>query len=200
MTILGDANQSVNPYSSTKAEDIQKIFAGSELVVLNKSYRSTLQIAQFAQRISPNEDLEVIERHGKEPEVLACKTEMEELDTLIHFIRDFEKSDHQSLGVICKTAKKAKALHQQLRERDIEHFLITEKSRSFKHGTLLTHAHLAKGLEFDRVIIPHIHAKNYRTEVDRCMLYIACTRAMHELSLTYTGKLTDFIKFHPGYS
>lgn len=52
---------------------------------------------------------------------------------------------------------------------------------------------MAKGLEFDEVIIPHAGRKNYKTEIDRSMLYIAVTRAMHRLSLTSSGEITGFL-------
>ena len=54
--------------------------------------------------------------------------------------------------------------------------------------------HKAKGLEFDQVIVPHCTEKNYQTAPDRQMLYVACTRAMHKLYLTYTGKPSKFLK------
>ena len=61
-TILGDAKQSVNPYSSTTCEQIQRVLVGSEVMKLCKSYRSTYEITEFAQRIAKNEELEAIER------------------------------------------------------------------------------------------------------------------------------------------
>lgn len=54
-------------------------------------------------------------------------------------------------------------------------------------------AHLAKGLEFDQVVVPFCSATNYHTRVDRHMLYVACTRAMHQLTLTHTARLTPFL-------
>jgi DNA helicase-2/ATP-dependent DNA helicase PcrA len=53
---------------------------------------------------------------------------------------------------------------------------------------------MAKGLEFDEVIIPQVEEGNYYSEIDRSMLYVAATRAMHRLTLTYSGtKHTPFI-------
>jgi superfamily I DNA/RNA helicase len=54
---------------------------------------------------------------------------------------------------------------------------------------------MSKGLEFDEVIIPAVNNETYSSEYDRSLLYIACTRAMHRLSLTYTGELTRLIGF-----
>lgn len=55
-------------------------------------------------------------------------------------------------------------------------------------------AYLAKGLEFDEVVIPFCSDREYNTTIDRHMLYVACTRAMHKLSLTHTGGLSRFLK------
>lgn len=60
-------------------------------------------------------------------------------------------------------------------------------------GVIVTSAHLAKGLEFDRVIVPGADADNYNTGMDRNLLYVACTRAMHRLVLTHTGEVTTWI-------
>lgn len=68
------------------------------------------------------------------------------------------------------------------------------KSTAFAKGIIVTSSHMAKGLEFDEVIIPQVDDKNYHSEIDRSMLYVAVTRAMHRLTLTYSGKKhTPFI-------
>ena len=64
-TVLGDAGQSVNPYGSSTAETIQKSLTASEIMKLCKSYRSTFEITDFAQKIHPNAELEPVARHGE---------------------------------------------------------------------------------------------------------------------------------------
>lgn len=53
---------------------------------------------------------------------------------------------------------------------------------------------MAKGLEFDEVVIPRADNRTYCSQMDRGPLFIACTRAMHRLTLLYTGELTGLIK------
>ncbi len=78
-TILGDHNQSVSPLSSSSAEAIQEILAESECMYMHKSYRSTLQITELAQRIHHNPNLVPIERHGDTPAIVACTRAMHSL-------------------------------------------------------------------------------------------------------------------------
>lgn len=190
-TILGDVSQMVNPYSSSSAEGIERVFPQGDIVKLFRSYRSTFEITKFAQHISSNPNIIPMERHGAEPEVLGFSSNAEELDALKEMITTFKKSPHQSLGIICKIQEQAEFVFEMLRAQDIH--LLTPESSSFYEGVIVTTAHLAKGLEFDEVIIPFASAKNYNTEVDRSMLYIACTRAMHRLMLTFTKEKTVFV-------
>jgi len=187
-TILGDARQSVNPLSSSTAEGIRGALGRADCVYLNKSYRSTLEIAEFAQNIQRNEDLVPIERHGEAPAVLACANSEEETECLRERVRDFFASDRRSLGIICKTQAEAESLFENLENSGGNIHLIRPDSTTFPEGALIATAYLAKGLEFDEVLVPHVDDRNYQNEVDRHMLYVAVTRAMHKLTLTHTGK------------
>jgi DNA helicase-2/ATP-dependent DNA helicase PcrA len=193
-TILGDANQSVNPYSSSNADEIKRAFIQATCVTLNKSYRSTCEIARFAQRISPNPDLEVIERHGEEPRILKCGTQREELARISELTKRFNASDHNTLAVICKTQKQARQVFKGITDEIEDTQLLSEESQTFAGGVLVCTAHMAKGLEFDQVIIPGVTESDYSTAMDRNLLYVACTRAMHVLCLTYTGELSSFMQ------
>lgn len=192
-TILGDANQNVNPYSSTTAEDIGEIFPDSESVRLTTTYRSTWEIAQFTKRISTSVIVDPVERHGEEPEIQRYETIAAEKKAILEMAGDFLKSDDKTLGILCKTQKQAQKLHTYLNKHVENLHLLTPEESALHTGILITSAHLAKGLEFDRVIVPHTTAENYQTDVDRSMLYIACTRAMHKLTLTHAGNLTPLI-------
>jgi DNA helicase II / ATP-dependent DNA helicase PcrA len=190
-TILGDVNQMVNPYSSSSAATIEEVFPQGEIVKLTRSYRSTLEISNFALRIRPNPDMIPMERHGSEPEVVACKSNDDETEEVRKRIAQFRDSGNQSLGILCKTHRQAESLHHRLRSGDVH--LLSVDSTSFAQGIAITTVHMSKGLEFDEVVIPFASEANYSNEVDRSLLYIACTRAMHRLTLTHTGKVTSFL-------
>jgi DNA helicase-2/ATP-dependent DNA helicase PcrA len=190
-TILGDVRQTVNPYSASTTDTIEKVFPLADTVKLFRSYRSTFEISEFAQRISHNPDLIAMERHGSIPEVKGFETNEDEIGAIKKRIGEFKNSGHHSFGIICKTREQAQFIFKELNEPDVH--LLTTESTSYKEGIVLTTVHLAKGLEFDEVIIPFASARNYHTEVDKSMLYIACTRAMHQLTLFYTKEETPFI-------
>ncbi|MDR9501338.1 MAG: 3'-5' exonuclease [Desulfurivibrionaceae bacterium] len=192
-TILGDASQAVNPFGSSTAEQIGRVFRQADCVKLCKSYRSTWEITQFAQRISPDPDLVAIQRHGDEPQVLAFKSGNEEVQHIRRLIADFFDSGHQTLGIICKTQSQADRLYEVLQKEESRVTLLTSQSASFGRGVVVCTVYLAKGLEFDRVIVPDASEKNYAMEIDRNLLYVACTRAMHRLTLTSTGRISPLV-------
>lgn len=192
-TILGDINQSVNPFSSSNLETIQSVFPGAVSMTMLKSYRSTYEITQFTKRISQNVEVEALERHGEEPSITELKSKPDELKQIHEYITAFEKSSFNSMGIICKTQKQADEFHEALKSK-FSIKLLNAVSVAFGSGIVITTAHLAKGLEFDTVIVPNCTEENYQTEPDRQMLYVACTRAMHELKLTFVGELTSFLK------
>lgn len=186
-TVLGDVSQSVNPYGSSTAKMIQKSLVTGEIMKLCKSYRSTYEITNFAQKIRPDADLESIARHGEKPQIFQYKNEKEELFGIIDLISRYRKSIYKSLGIICKTESQAQILADELKEQVEDIHFLSNKSSAFSQGIIITSVHMAKGLEFDEVIIPEVNDKNYHSTIDRNMLYVAVTRAMHRLTLTYSG-------------
>jgi DNA helicase-2/ATP-dependent DNA helicase PcrA len=97
-------------------------------------------------------------------------------------------SEFRTLGIVCKTQAQAEQLHESLIEADSSVSLLDFSSHKFQEGVIVTTVHMAKGLEFDQVIVPFVSSTNYHNEMDRSLLYIACTRAKHELAVTFHGE------------
>lgn len=184
-TVLGDAGQSVNPYGSSTAETIQKSLTASEIMKLCKSYRSTFEITDFAQKIHPNAELEPVARHGEKPQILQFGSAVEELSGIMGLISTYRKSGYKSLGIICKTEQQARKMADMLKSYANDISFLSSQSSAFVQGIVITSAHMAKGLEFDEVIIPQTDERNYRSEIGKSMLYVAVTRAIHRLTLTF---------------
>lgn len=186
-TILGDATQAVNPYSASTPKQIAEVLKSAVRVTLNKSYRSSWEIMQFALAISPNPDLVAMERHDEVPQIVTLTSRAKALQHIADEIAAFRASDHTNLAVIAKTQKQAARLHRDLEKSGVAAHLLDNSSTGFSSGVIVCTAHMAKGLEFDRVIIPDADADTYHTDMDRNLLYVACTRAMHRLTLVTSG-------------
>ncbi|WP_347559710.1 ATP-binding domain-containing protein [Clostridium sp. AM58-1XD] len=191
-TILGDFGQIISPNHRCTLDDIKRIYQGAEFVQLNKSYRSTFEIITFADRIQNAVTLEAVKRHGEKPQIIACTDETDEIHRMKEAISTFETGGNVSLGIILKTDREAKVMYAIL-SKEYSVNLITPKSTEFRNGVTVTSIRMAKGLEFDEVMIPHADSLTYATEYDRSLLYIACTRAMHKLTILYSGILTTLI-------
>ena len=166
-TVLGDAGQSVNPYGSSTAETIQKSLTASEIMKLCKSYRSTFEITDFAQKIHPNAELEPVARHGEKPQILQFGSAVEELSGIMGLISTYRKSGYKSLGIICKTEQQARKMADMLKSYANDISFLSSQSSAFVQGIVITSAHMAKGLEFDEVIIPQTDERNYRSRLTR---------------------------------
>lgn len=192
-TVLGDVDQTVNPYHFSNADLIRKSFVTGEVMKLCKSYRSTFEITDFAQSIRFNKELLPVARHGERPQIIGYVSVEEEKLGLAALVTVFKKSGNKSLGIVCKTERQAEEVTQALRERNEDIYFLSSRSSTFTNGIVVTSVHIAKGLEFDEVIVPQVCQENYYSDVDRSMLYVAVTRAMHKLTITYTGEKSKFL-------
>lgn len=192
-TILGDFGQFLNPNHLHTLENLKQLYSESEYVELSKSYRSTYEIISFAKKVKSAGTIEAIERHGEPPAIIKCLDSQDELAHIRNGIDAFTKSAYSSLGIITKTNEDAKRLYDLL-SANYGVNLTSPDSTHFVNGISITSIQMSKGLEFDEVIIPYVNSGKYSTEYDRSLLYIACTRAMHRLTLLYEGEASSLIK------
>lgn len=191
MTLLGDVNQAIYAHDNNelKEEGNKEI----ERIVLTKSYRSTQEIVEFTKGIAVNGDIiEPFNRHGEKPIIEEVENPNIFSEAVLNRILQLKKKDYQTIAVICKTKKESEKVYQYLKKH-IEVRLIEKGTISYEKGISVIPAYLAKGIEFDAVIL--YNSSIYNTELERELFYTACTRAMHELILlTKKNQLNMFIK------
>ena len=108
-------------------------------------------------------------------------------------IKEFKAENFKTIGILTKSIKLAQELNELLKDK-LEYNYLTIDTTQFEDGVSLAPTFLVKGLEFDAVIVVDTNDENFNTEIDKQALYVACTRAMHELRLMYSNNLTKFIK------
>lgn len=186
-TMVGDLAQGIHSYRSlTEWNSVLELFPRANYFTLQKSYRTTIEIMEVANTIlaKMDEDLPLVEpvvRHGNEPTFV----QMEELDPskIDELYERIKQHGHQSIALICKTYQEAIHYTKQLENAGVPVELLSEESELGGSKLLVVPSHLAKGLEFDAVIIAAFETPYFPTTIDRKLLYVALTRAMHELYL-----------------
>lgn len=177
MTILGDKQQTIDTTERDVLTFLPKIL-GKDIrkIVMNKSYRNTVEIAQYVNSITANTDMELFERHGKAVE--ERKTDKKEaIDFVINKIKEVGEK-YETIAIITMTEKEAEEFYRQLQERGIQASYLDRDSMHFQKGVTVTTFYMAKGLEFDCVF--GISSK-WNEEKGKQGKYICATRALHEL-------------------
>lgn len=185
---LGDIYQSID---KTLSADYLKQLAKqtkSKLKYLNKSYRSTLQISLFAQKILGKHIANNVNRNGDEVECHKVKDCAKDIEKILEQLSD--KS--QSVAIICKTIDEIKLLQKQ--SSILKKFKVLNEIGSLtKAKNVITTPAKAKGVEFDCVIVPFANDTNYNNELDKNLLYVSATRALHKLYFVADKKPSRFL-------
>lgn len=190
-TLLGDVNQLVDDRDAFDVEDVAAVYGG-KIATLSRSYRSTAEVMDFAAHVNPAAKVDAIERHGSPVEVARCGNSAGVVAKLGDVIREFEAGSHHTLGIVHKSEAVARA-YAQLLSRDHEVHLVTQDSTSFQEGVTVCSVRMAKGLEFDEVVVLDVDDAQYSSEFDRNLLYVAVTRAMHDLHVLYRVSPSRFL-------
>ena len=195
-TILGDMKQTL-----AKKEDIffyeqiQKILnkKKSSLIMLDKSFRCTNEILNFSLKfIEQSSQIKSFNRNGDSPKVYIADNSEIFIDEIVKEIKLCQEKGFQSICLICKTEKNSTYLFNKIKHKlDIQ--LIKNGSVSDLQGVFILPVYMSKGLEFDTVLICDADSQNYHDEDDKNLLYVACTRALHKLSLFCENEVSPLI-------
>ncbi len=184
-TIIGDIHQTIgSTVDAGHYQELAKILSKpkSLQITLDRSYRSTIEITAFSQKILGSMDTtRAFERHGEEPCLFLFDSEHRLADAALTDARRALEDGHGSAVLLCRTRRQAQDLYNRMGKPD-DVALVQQDDQDIGTGILILPVYLAKGLEFDAAFVIGAD-ESYSTEQDRKLLYIACTRALHRLNL-----------------
>lgn len=204
-TIMGDITQNIHYDTGMNDwEALREIVFSPEkdkFYILAKSYRNTVEISNFASQVLKHctfktYDIEPIIRHGNDVLIQKATSEEDMVRRAVEILRVNPDKGYTTTAVICRTIEETRNVHailnnyvptQELKE-DME-------DMNFTNGTMVLPIHMTKGLEFDSVILWNPDNKNYLyADADAKLLYVAITRALHELHIIYMGRLAGLLE------
>ena len=197
MTVLGDLNQAIYAQGEVLGDlaGLVSIYGeeNTEVISLTRSYRSTFEIVEFTRAMIPGgEKIVPFNRRGEEPLLTVVDSEADLLASVEQDVLNLHAQGYHYVAVICKTAEESARVHKELQNR-LPVRLVTKETPNFQKGTLVLPAYLAKGVEFDAVIIYDGSEARYGRENERKLFYTACTRAMHLLHIYSLGQPNPFL-------
>lgn len=201
-TVLGDLHQTIEKreefsfYERTAGILNQKT---SSLITLHKSFRCTNEILKFSLRFLPegeaageHSEIESFNRGGDEVTVMTADSMRTLTERIAEEITLCRRRGFGSIGLLCRTEANAAGLYQKLKSMtDIR--LVRADSMPELQGAFLIPVYMAKGLEFDAVILCDADSLNYCDDDDKSLLYVACTRALHRLSVFGEKEISPLI-------
>jgi DNA helicase-2/ATP-dependent DNA helicase PcrA len=198
-TVLGDPCQAVHPYLKTANFQKAGQIISSETPTffhLRRSYRSTREIQAFCQALLPSKHkVEYVNRIGDKPKVIFVK-ERALPKIVFDTIKELQQQGCKSIGLIGKTAENCRVIYNEL-VVNLDVSLITNEDDRFRTGIVAIPGYLAKGLEFDAVLIIDADEKNYGRAADLGFFYTVCTRALHRLVLFTDGEVSPLVRKLP---
>lgn len=204
-TIMGDVTQNI--YYDTGMNDWEalrkEVFLPEKdkFYLLAKSYRNTVEISEFAGRVLKKcsfktYDIEPIIRHGKEVEVIQCENEKHMVQDTVKIMKDIQKEGYDTIAIICRTVEETRKVQSLLKPYvTVELPEKAMEEMTFTSGIMVLPIHMTKGLEFDAVLLWNPDEVSYRaSDEDAKLLYVAITRALHELRIVYQGNLSKLLQ------
>jgi len=178
-TILGDINQTINPYYKYYSlNELNTIFKDSKYLELSKTYRSSPEIIEHTNKILGLKFVSAIRHENNRPVI----TKVEKSDLKQQLIEDITnlQATSKSIALITKTDEESNDLYNLLKD-DVEGInILSGSSKEFNKNLVILPSYIAKGLEFDATII-YTRKNNSYSEDEKYLYYVACTRSQHQL-------------------
>lgn len=199
-SIFGDIAQGIYSYKSIDDfnEILEDIFKEAEYIKLKKSYRTSIEIMNEANKISKeiglDEALPVIRSAG--PVIKSKINKSDKENYIVNQVKKYKEAGFKSIAIIYKNQKELVNMNKKLKENNIESEIIYKDQEKYEGGICLLTSYLSKGLEFDVVIIADVEDEIYKYDnrLDMKLLYVSMTRALHKLELVYETNICRFLK------
>lgn len=175
-TILGDVNQTINPYQKYDTLEVLTniLNENSKYVELTKTYRSSNEIIEYTNKILGLKHVSVIRKPNHVPVKFRC-----DIKDLIKDVNSL-KEKYSSVAIITKNKDEAFKVYDYLKDIIDGISLMEESNKEFNKNLVVVPSYLSKGLEFDSVI-SYTDANNIYTKKEKYLFYVVTTRCQHEL-------------------
>lgn len=202
-TIVGDVGQGIYYYKGI--DDWQKliddVFHGdANYVQLTQSYRSTVEIIAFANKVLEKQKNNLkpampVLRHGENPKVIEFKNNVDFALQLDEIVKHCENLGKKNVAVIGRTYNECKKIRDILKKYSKEHWVVVKDTdKNVKLEKIIIPSYMTKGLEFDCSVVFNCNDENYEdNELDKKILYVVLTRALHLEYVFYNGKISSLI-------
>ena len=201
-TIMGDVSQNIHfGYGLNDWEELKGLILKDKFDtfgLLKKSYRNTVEISNFATNILRHGTfsiypVEPIIRHGNEVRISKCDGKQGLIDETVKTVKDWQANGYETIAIVCREEKEASELLEVLKDK-VELVDSNLETAEFGNGVMILPVEYTKGLEFDAVLLYNPSAEMYPYDDGHVkLLYVAATRALHELTVIHDGNLTDLI-------
>ncbi|EOU2033648.1 ATP-dependent DNA helicase [Clostridium perfringens] len=180
-TVVGDVNQRLIKYSDLASMmELGKIFddVNPEIYNLNKSYRSTYEIMEYANKYLDEDRIIPIVRHGKPVEEIEFHNNEELSESIIESLKEFSNEGLESIAIITRDKEELEKVYNLISNK-VHLVKFDNEDVLYKGGNVIIPSYFAKGLEFDGVII--VDNGSSKDENEDLIKYIMSTRALHRL-------------------
>ena len=196
-SIFGDLAQSIYQYRGIKNwESVRNNTFNNncEIKYLLKSYRTTTEIMDSANNISSYIKLDTAKpviRHGDNVNYINYDNVDKQIDIIKSILNQYKEKKYKTVAIICKNNEETTQIRNRLQKDKIVVNNITDSDTQYYGGICTITSYLAKGLEFDGVIVANASEKEYRSDkdIDMKLLYVSMTRPLHELNILYRNNL-----------
>ncbi|QWI49870.1 HelD family protein [Bacillus mycoides] len=197
-TILGDLSQAIYDYQGIEDWNaFKEVFQETGYYELTRSYRSTKEIIEFANEIIKNAEIPVglatpVFRSGEDVKVIRGEDQFTEI---VKTLEHLQNEDVKTIAVIGRTDDECRDIYEKLTNAGLSVNVIEADQSKYEGGISVVPVYLAKGLEFDAVLLIDVDEEHYKnTKHDAKLLYVGCTRSLHDLWIFYSGEISPLIK------